>query len=54
VLEDHALGGSVDRRRLVPALARADDGLALGAPGQLGEDARDVVARRPARRQPIG
>ena len=53
-LEDHALGGRVDRRRLVAALARADDRLALGAQRQLVEHARDVVPRVAAERVPVG
>ena len=48
-LEDHALGRGVDRRRLVAALAGADDRLALGAQRQLGEHARDVVRARRGR-----
>ena len=53
-LEDHALGGRVDRRRLVAALARADDGLAVGAQRQLVEHARDVVPCVAAERVPVG
>jgi hypothetical protein len=43
--EDRALGGGVDRRRVVAALARADDRLALGTRRQLAQHPRDVVAR---------
>ena len=50
--EDHALGRRVDRRRLVAALAGADDRLALGAAWQFFEHARDVVARCAAQLEP--
>jgi hypothetical protein len=52
--QDRPLGGVVDRRRLVPAEAGAEDRLALGAPGHLSEHARDVLARPAAGFQPIG
>ena len=52
-LEDHALGGRVDRGRLVAALARADDRLALSPTGQLGEHRLHVGARRAAEREPV-
>jgi len=54
VRQDRALRGRVDRGRLVASFACADDRLALGAARQLGEDARDVVARSAAQAQPIG
>ena len=52
-VEDHRLGGGVDRGRVVAALAVADHGLALGAARQLGEHARDVVPRGAAELEPV-
>ncbi len=53
-LEDHRLGGRVDRSRLVAAFAVALHRLAVGAKRQLLEHARDVVARCAAEREPVG
>ena len=53
-LDDDPLGGGVDRRRVVPALADADYLLTLGTRRQLGEHAVDVLDRGPARSQPVG
>ena len=52
-LQDHALCRGVDRRRLVAALARPDDRLAVGAQRQLLEHRRDVVTSSAAQLQPI-
>ena len=52
-LEDHRLGGGVDRGRVVAALAVPDHGLALGAAGQLREHARDVVPGGAAELEPV-
>ena len=53
-LKDHALGGGVDRSRLVSSLAVADDRLPLDAGGQLDEDAANVLDRLAAEREPVG
>jgi hypothetical protein len=50
---DHrALGGIVDRGRVVAALAGGEHGLALAARRQLVEDAADVRSSRPAELEP--
>ena len=49
---DRRLGGRVDGGRLVAALAGADDRLALGPPGQLGQHAAYVLGRRAAGGEP--
>jgi hypothetical protein len=52
-VEDHRLGGGVDRGRVVAALAVAHHGLAVIATGQLGEHPRDIVPRGTAELQPV-
>ena len=51
--EDRALGRRVDRRRVVAALAGADDRLAVGARRQLGEHAAHVLDRCAAEGEPV-
>jgi hypothetical protein len=52
-LEDHLLRGSVDRGRLVAALAVSDNGLALVASRQVDEHAAHVVDRVAADGEPV-
>src|SRR5262249_57802522 len=51
--DDRVLGGSVDRRRLVAALAGPDDGLAVGSSRELREREAYVVDRSTTERGPV-
>ena len=51
--EDHALGGCVDRRRLVATHPGTDHRLAVGALRQLGEHTAHVLDRSAAEGQPL-
>ena len=51
--QDGPLGRVVDDRRLVAALAGAEHALAIGAAGQLGEDATDVLGAPATELEPV-